>query len=305
MLRLTHLLLLLLLTLGAVGHIAAQTTATLPILKGRVLDAQTKVPVPFAYLHLHTERTGTLANAQGHFELAAPQVSAVDTLVIEALNYLPHTIRLSSSQLTDSTLRLEKVPPVLEAGPLIGAKVTLQQVGAQAKKPGEGMIQGLTGAQFALFMQPSRKQQLGIIHSVSFFISENGYPKEPFRVRIYQADGPNHSPGTNLLTENIVVKASDGGQWFTVDISKYHVKAAPEGFLVAMEWLYGAGYIFHYPHFDDSSSIYGQVLRPTFEFKESLTWNYTIGKGWTLITLANSQCRRYNAMIKAEVETLH
>ena len=169
------------------------------------------------------------------------------------------------------------------------------------------MIQGLMGAQYALLMQPSRKLQLGDIRSVSFFISENGFPKESFRIRIYRADGPNHSPGTNLLTENIVVKAPGGGQWFTVDISTYNVKAASEGFFVAMEWLYGAGMLKDpcYSSFSDSYTPCGQVMRPTYEFKQSLTWNYTIGKGWTLLTLANQQGRRYNAMIKAEVRVLH
>jgi hypothetical protein len=43
------------------------------------------------------------------------------------------------------------------------------------------------------------------------------------------------------------------------------------------------------------------ILCPTFEFKESLTWTYTIGKGWSRLTLSNSEGRRYNAMIKATV----
>jgi hypothetical protein len=54
----------------------------------------------------------------------------------------------------------------------------------------------------------------------------------------------------------------------------------------------------------DDYTPYGQIMRPTFEFKESRTWNYSMGKGWSLITAANGQGLRYNAMIKAEVDMI-
>ena len=307
MLRLKAFLLAFPLTFGTACPTAAQTTARPPILRGQVLDAKTKEPVPFALLKLRTERTAVLANARGHFELEAPQKTATDTLVVEGLDYLTRPIPLADYQLADSTLLLEKIPLIPEGGPLIGARISPQQLGSQAKKPGEGMIQGLRGAQFALLMQPSPKRRLGIIRSVSFFMSENGFPEESFRIRIYRADGPNHSPGTNLLTENIVVKAPSGGRWFTVDIPTYNVQAPSEGFFVAMEWIYGAGMLKDpcYSSFSDSYTPCGQVLCSTFEFKQSLTWSYNLGKGWFQLTLANSQGRRYNAMIRAEVDELH
>ena len=85
------LMLLLLVLLGRTGQVLAQTPTKLPILKGRVLDAKTGQPVPYASIRLCTERTGTLANAQGHFELEASEKSSADTLVVEGLNYLlPH-----------------------------------------------------------------------------------------------------------------------------------------------------------------------------------------------------------------------
>ena len=123
------------------------------------------------------------------------------------------------------------------------------------------------------------KLKLGAIRTVSFFIGENGIPKEPFRIRIYRADGPNHSPGTNLLTESIVVKAPGGGQWFTVDITNYIVEAPREGFFVAMEWLVGAATTGHGFLQSDGFTIPSQVLRPTYEFKDSKTWSFTVGKG--------------------------
>ena len=49
----------------------------------------------------------------------------------------------------------------------------------------------------------------------------------------------------------------------------------------------------------------GHILCPTFEFfKESLTWCFTPGSGWNLLTLTNNQGRRYNAMMKAEIDMI-
>lgn len=200
------------LTLSTARPTAAQTTAKPPILQSQVFDAKTKEPVQFALLKLQTERTAVLANARGHFELEAPRKATTDTLVVEGLDYLTLLIPLTDHQLADSTLLLEKIPLIPEGGPLIGARISPRQLGSQAKNPGEGMIPGPRGAQFALLMQPSPKRQLGITRSVSFFMSENGFPKESFRICIYRADGPNHSPGTNLLADNIMVKAPGGGQ---------------------------------------------------------------------------------------------
>ena len=104
------------------------------------------------------------------------------------------------------------------------------------------------------------------------------FPREPFRVRLYKADGNYNAPNTDLLTENVVVSAPQGGQWYTVDLTPYNIMAPEEGFFVAMEWVV-SGDKFFATNFMDDYTPYGQIMRPTFEFKESRTWNYSIGKG--------------------------
>ena len=269
------------------------------MLKGRVLDSKTGLPVPYSSLSLRTEHDWTLANAKGHFKLAAPKISATDTLLVECPGYLTHAVVLRNRTLPDTTLTLEKIVTTPKVQPINVTPATIQRIGALAKKPGEGMIQGLMGSQYALFMEPSLKQ-FGSIRSIAFFIGENGFPKESFRIRIYRADGPNHSPGTDLLTENLIVAAPSGAQWFTVDISKYFFEVPRDGFFVAMEWIV----IMEPVSFEDSYKPAGQVLRPTFEFKDSRTWSFTVGKGWQLLTLKNQQSKTFNAMIRAEIEVL-
>ena len=185
-----------------------------------------------------------------------------------------------------------------------GSKVKNLGLGATASRPGEGLLQGQPGSQCAFFVKNDKNKKLGNIRSVSFYIGENGFPREPFRVRIYKPDGNYNAPNTDILTQNVVVSAPAGGQWYTVDLTPYNVIAPEEGFFVAMEWIVSGDKFFKTDFMDEGYTPFGQIMRPTFEFKESRTWNYTISRGWNMLTMANGQGQRYNAMIKAEVDML-
>ena len=298
--RSLFLLLYLLLTLSTASQANAQATNQAPVLRGRVLDAKTRLPVPYASLSLRTEPDWTLTNAKGHFKLAAPKKSAPDTLLVECPGYLPRPVVLRNRALPDTILTLEKVVTTPKLQPVNSAPATIQRLGALTKKPGVGMIVGSMGSQFALLMEPSPKHRLGSIRNVSIFIDENGFPKDSFRIRIYRADGSNHSPGTNLLNDNLIVAAPGGGQWFTVDISKYVVEVPRDGFFMAMESIVDKGN----SNFDGPQGPVGQIMRPTYEFKDNRTWSFTVGKGWQLLTLKTQEAKSYNAMVRAEVDEL-
>jgi len=174
-------------------------------------------------------------------------------------------------------------------------------LGSRTNQPDEGTIQGMPGSQFALWMPNPKKAVLRNIRSASFYIGEGGSPTQPFRVHIYQANNNGIGPGPDLLPQRVVTAAPQGGHWYTVNLSSYSIAAPQEGFFVAMEWLPAAKA--EGQSGSDDGMTY-QELRPTFEFKESNTWSYTVGKGWRLLTLGNSQGRRYNAKMKAEVDAL-
>ena len=272
---------------------------------GRVVDAKTKDPVPFASIGLREEGTGALTNEYGYFQLAGLEKTNQDSLIVMTLGYDHSAILIKRGSTEDLIIELKKRVILLDEAIVRsnGTKIKVTDMGSKSNTPGEGMIQGLPGSQYAFFVKNDKQKKLGNVRTVSFYIGENGFPREPFRVRIYKADGNYNAPNTDLLTENVVVSASRGGEWYTIDLSSYNIAAPEEGFFVAMEWIVG-GDKFYTTNFMDNYTPYGQIMRPTFEYKESRTWSYTIGKGWNLLTLANGQGRRYNAMIKAEVETI-
>ena len=267
---------------------------------GRVVDAKTKDPVPFASIGLREEGTGALTNEYGYFQLAGLEKTSQDSMIVMTLGYERSAVFIKRGSTEDLIVELKKREIKLDNVTVTSKGVKNLSLGSKSNNPGEGMIQGLPGSQYAFFVKNDKQKKLGNVRTVSFYIGENGFPREPFRVRLYTADGNYNSPNTDMLVENVVVSAARGGEWFTVDLSSYNVPAPAEGFYVAMEWIV-SGDKFYTTNFMDSYTPYGQILRPTFEFKDSRTWNYTIGRGWSLITLANGNSR-YNAMIRAEVD---
>ena len=273
-------------------------------IKGVIVDKDTKEPLPFSSIGLKNEQIGALSNEHGQFIVPAPTKNTNDSLIVVALGYARRAVLVKRGVAVPSlTIEVPKRAVELSNVVVKAGKIKNLGLGARAANPGEGMIQGLPGSQYAFFVKNDKNKRLGTVRTVSFYIGENGFPREPFRVRLYRADGNYNAPNTDLLTENVVVSAPQGGQWYTVDLTPYNIIAPEEGFFVAMEWVV-SGDKFFATNFMDDYTPYGQIMRPTFEFKESRTWNYSMGKGWSLITAANSQGLRYNAMIKAEVDMI-
>ena len=293
--------LLIALFLAALGR---PVQAQVAQLKGVVVDKDTKEPLPFTSIGLKDEQVGALTNEHGLFIVPAPTKADHDTLLITALGYNRRAIAVKRGvNLENLVIELPKRAIALQGVTVKSGKIKNLGLGSRENTPGEGMIQGLPGSQYAFFVKNDKQKKLGNVRTVSFYIGENGFPREPFRVRIYKADGNYNSPNTDLLTENVVVSAPAGGQWYTVDLTPYNIVAPEEGFFVAMEWVV-SGDKFFATNFMDNYTPYGQIMRPTYEFKESRTWNYTIGRGWNLITAANQNGLRYNAMIRAEVDMI-
>ncbi len=287
-----------------IGTAASSSWAQQAQIKGVILDKDTKEPLPFSSIGLKNEQIGALSNEHGQFIVPAPSKNDDDSLIVVALGYARRAVLVKRGvAVPNLTIEVPKRAVELSNVVVKAGKIKNLGLGSRTDNPGEGMIQGLPGSQYAFFVKNDKNKRLGSVRTVSFYIGENGFPREPFRVRIYKADGNYNAPNTDLLTENVVVSAPQGGQWYTVDLTPYNIMAPEEGFFVAMEWVV-SGDKFFATNFMDDYTPYGQIMRPTFEFKESRTWNYSMGKGWSLITAANSQGLRYNAMIKAEVDMI-
>ena len=140
------------------------------------------------------------------FIVPAPTKADHDTLLVTALGYNRRAIAVKRGvNLENLVIELPKRAIALQGVTVKSGKIKNLGLGSRENTPGEGMIQGLPGSQYAFFVKNDKQKKLGNVRTVSFYIGENGFPREPFRVRIYKADGNYNSPNTDLLTENVVV----------------------------------------------------------------------------------------------------
>lgn len=263
-------------------------------ISGRVTDAITKQPVPFASIGLRAAGTGALTDKNGYFQLLGSDKFKTDSLVFMTLGYKCHAVLVEPGQ--SENLRIGLSPGPAELFVKVGPCMAVQKAFSH---PINEIIAGLPGTQYAFFIGNDKRKQNRKIRSVSFYVGENGLPMAPFRIRIYQTDGTSHMPAADLLSEQVVLVPTQSGQWFTSDLSRYNVVVPKEGYFVALQ----------FENFANQSSQLspasyipsGQIMRPPFDFKKSSLWSYSADKTWRLMPQSGSS-RRYNAMVKVEVE---
>ncbi len=75
---------------------------------GRVVDAKTKDPVPFASISLREEGTGALTNEYGYFQLAGLEKSSQDSLIVMTLGYARSAVVIKRGGTEDLIIELDK-----------------------------------------------------------------------------------------------------------------------------------------------------------------------------------------------------
>ena len=191
----------------------AQTSS----LTGTVVDAVSGQAVPFAVVEILTRHVGVQATEQGTFVLALPgALASADSLRVTSLGYYSRPfavpvaspcrlpLRASAVALPEAVVRPPGPPTVL--GPTANGDhfgFSGSVVSAISSK----------GWQIARKFEPGSQ---GVIQAARFFIKPGSHCEKtslqaPFRVRVYAADGPNGSPGTDLLTTSVLTAASRKG----------------------------------------------------------------------------------------------
>ena len=239
-------------------------------ISGLVVDANTKVPIPFASIGLRAAGTGALTNESGYFQLPGSDKFKTDSLVFMTLGYNRHAVLVEPGKAENLCIGLSPRPAGLITDCPVGPCKTARKSSPPAK---DEIIAGLPGTQYAFFIMNDKRRQHRKMRSVSFYIGENGLPMEPFRIRIYKADGANHSPNTDLLNERVFLTATRAGEWYTIDLTRYNIATPKEGYYVALEFGKSANALSQ-PALENYTPS-GQLMRPTFEFNKSITWRYS------------------------------
>ena len=162
---------------------------------------------------------------------------------------------------------------------------------------------GLPGSQRAFLVQDSTCRQPRKLRALTFRVGNDGidgFIRYPLRVRIYQYNGPELPPGSDLLPENYIIIAQSAGI-FTYDLSGFDVTVSGSGFFLALKYPVGSDKVFGYDPMIGYSPI-GPILHPPYLFAATRTWECSIGKGWQPVKPTESCWPLYESAISVEVE---
>ncbi|MGZ5245110.1 MAG: hypothetical protein ACXWW0_14040, partial [Bacteroidia bacterium] len=154
------------------------------------------------------------------------------------------------------------------------------------------------GHQKAMYF--SNPGKVAFINSVSFYITKAGFPQVPFRLRIYEVDSATGTPGKDILTENILLHATIGGEWVTYSLANLNLYTQAKGFFVAYEWVLTDEKYFWSCH-ENPVLSYGSVIGSTMEYKTTFSWYKYYNSPWGQSTWPDGIKVRMNPMIRAEV----
>ncbi|MFD2722096.1 hypothetical protein ACFST9_25480 [Hymenobacter monticola] len=271
---------------------AANVQPARPALAGVVVDAASGQPVPFAVVELKRLALGVQATEQGAFLLELPAtLSAADSLQVSSLGFEKAAVAVPAASPMRVALRRLAValPETVVRPPAPPVRLGPTAHGTKFGFSGGSRLT----AERAQGWQVARKftdAPAGTVQAVRFYVKPGVHCgktslQAPFRVRLYAANGPAGAPGTDLLLTSVVTHALAAG-WHEVDLSSYCVPVPPEGFYVAMEWLYtNAGFGCNYTYTSankerKSGYNYGQTLGGYLGPTSAPGWYLSAGYPW-------------------------
>lgn len=291
--------------------------AQAPPLTGTVVETSTGKPIPFATIELPARHLGVQATEAGTFVLNLPApLNPTDSLRVASLGFAPRMLALPKT----TPYRLELTALAVPLTEVVVRPSTTKPVRLGPEEDGDkyGFANGKVQAMGSSGWQIARKfanGPVGAVQAVRFYVRPNvncgrQSVQAPFRVRVYAADGPGGSPGTDLLISSVLTTAARKG-WHEVDLTNFQVRTPDAGFYVAMEWLYtsdsfGCEYtaIMQATKEKKTSYSYGQTLGGYIDETLPVTWYLTAGYGWQQMLrreLPGSKINQ-NAAIQAVVQ---
>ena len=279
------------------------------LLKGKLIDVETKEPLPYATIEIYSLRTGTIANNSGIFELSVnSQNQNIDTVEFSYLGYAKRKYSVAEFLSSENKIISLKSSNIsLGEVVVMPKKHKIVELGIFDKKPESKQITNVFNNRIGNYIA-NKKQQIGWIKSVSFYIVAEGHPETPFRVRIYDLNKEKNCPGNDILNENLIVSAKESG-WFTIDLTNYNIQFPIEGMFIMMEWINSGDKYFYETEMPKKGKngetvkevrkFYGQVIGSVLRQPKMITWGSTLGNEWIPYKLFYKGY--INAMIRTEI----
>ena len=275
------------------------------VIKGYIIDAETKEPIPYATIMYGETGDGVISDYHGKFELEFDR-QQIDTLKFISVGFKSKklaTHKILNKNVIKVGLKKDLIPiPKV----YINSSDYYNVIEGNAGIACFGALYMDThGQEVALYIK-NKKKKKGVIESLYFKLSSKGNIEAPFRIRIYQADSLG-KPGKDILKEILVVRPKNNESWFKIDISSYDISFPQEGLFISMGGVFPNDFNFYFGDldFDDLSEdslpedfndlSYGQRLCYNLKGRNH-TWHKSLSHQWFQL-----KKQRFNVMIKTKV----
>lgn len=216
------------------------------VIKGKILNHTTKVPIAYVNIGIPGSPVGSLSNEDGTFSISIPGKNNSDTLIFSALGFVQRSMPLPALlRSNDVVVTLKEKTVILETVVVTAKKEKKEtfSLGNRYTKGGFLYADSVSaGAAMALLIDnkyPSFYSKLSYplhLEEVSFYIDKNSLSDFKIRVRILAYDSSSGLPAEDLLNESVVITSSEKKGWLKVDLRPYHLLVQQRFFLV-LEWI--------------------------------------------------------------------
>ena len=281
---------------------------------GTIRNEETGEPVSYSTLQIKGKPKGVVADNEGFFEFTLTEMELTDSLTASCLGYERRSFA-PDSLLSKPEITITLKQKALDMEPVT---VTATKLSKKSKTVGNrgwfttgSVYLDTHGQQIALYID-NKKHLNGYIRKVSYYLSKDGNVEAPFRIRIFDVNPTDGSPGKELLSEILVVQPPHGTKgWFDINLTEYGIYVPPDGFFVAIQGVFPNNYSFYAEDsklvekgkrqrkgsddFTPKSIHYGQRIGYSGK-GGSKTWHYSLSHQWFQMEGDN-----YSVKISAEI----
>lgn len=196
------------------------------VLTGRIVDKETNLGVPFAYVMIYKTDKGTLSDSLGNFRLDIPSVFSTHQLLISSVGFRDTIVAMPTNM---SEIKI--IPKVVQLGPVVVFNKPVKEINIGCRRNNfivNPLRVSYNFGGFRVYFPYSRSAN---INSVAVNISEIKGKDLLINLRILKPDTSLRTYGNDLIGENIVVRPTKTG-WIKIDVSKYNIKIPSSGFIV-------------------------------------------------------------------------
>lgn len=216
---------------------------TQPVIRGKIIDADTKKPVPFVHVIIRNGDFGSVTKPDGRFELNISQNELPDSLLISSLGYHDKTVAAN----TQNFLYVELVPRVYELNDISvrpAGELRRDTIGTEtgtAKLYGWPSFSGMGSrgdmlSSFAIPVTWPHKIPFSI-DKARIRLSKANQDTLFIRFRIMNKDPQTGLPDSNLVNQNIIETTTKSSGWVEFDFEAgRHWFREKEIFLV-FDWI--------------------------------------------------------------------